>query len=543
MKATKTARKKIALAILSVCAGVALNDIASAATATFNPTTAILHIQGINVPVSASQGTTWSADFKLISISPEIQLELITANQAQVAGELAHFDSALGKAFIPSVSVGQDNFFAELELIPGSNPLKFRVSKLHNTKFAGCPAFATASSGNACVLQGTIAQNITLTNNTTWVLAGGVYIGEDNTKASTLTIEPGTRVVGQSGADFLYIRRGSKINAVGDAQHPIIFTGSADGLDPNIGPGAWAGLVLAGNAPVNGCNAGVSPCQQFDEAFNTPYGGNNTNDNSGILKYAQIRYAGIEVRPDNELNALTLLGVGADTTLDFIELYRGKDDGIEMFGGTANFKHIVSLGNSDDSVDWGGGWNGKAQFVLIKQIADDGDNGIEADNNEVDHNSLPRAKPILANFTALGSGTTVGANGALLRRGTGVNIFNSIFTGFAKTCLNIDSDATFANAGTPTQLTGQLTVNNTLVSCTKNFDDVATEPFPVSAWFNAQAGNKAEKPALTGYLPTGSITATSTTMVQDSFFEQVPYVGAFADNNDDWTKGWTFGLN
>lgn len=260
------------------------------------------------------------------------------------------------------------------------------------------------------------------------------------------------------------------------------------------------------------------------------------------MKYAQIRYAGVEVRPDNELNALTLLGVGSGTTLDFIELYRGKDDGIEMFGGTVNFKHVVAMGNSDDSVDWGGGWNGKAQFVLIKQISDDGDNGIEADNNEVDHNSSPRAKPTLVNFTALGTGTTIGGNGALLRRGTGANIYNSIFSGFAKSCLNIDSEATFTAAGSPNSLSGRLTVNNTLVNCTKNFDDVATEPFLVSAWFNAQAGNKAETPALNNYLPTGSIIASSNVMAEDAFFEKVSFVGAFADRQDDWTKGWTIGL-
>jgi hypothetical protein len=545
MKATPFSKTQVASALLAVCGGLSLSlSVNAAPQATYDAAKGILHIHGINVPASASKPALYSADLKLVSTNPDIQLELTTIGSAKISGEVAHYDPDFNKAFIPSVGLGADSFFAELELIPGSNPLRFRVAKLHSNKFAGCPSFATAASGNGCVLQGTISQDITLTNNITWILKGGVYIGGDKTKSATVHIEPNTRIAGQSGADFLYIRRGSKIDAIGTAQHPIIFTGAADGSDPNIGPGAWGGLVLAGNAPVNGCNASVAVCEQFDEALTTPYGGNNANDNSGILKYAQIRYAGIQVRPDQELNALTLLGVGAGTTLDFVQLYRGSDDGIEMFGGTVNFKHVVSFGNSDDSVDWGGGWNGRAQYVLIKQIADDGDNGIEADNNEVDNNSSPRAKPLLANFTAIGSGSSVGGNGALLRRGTGANIYNSIFTGFAKTCLNIDSTATFTNAGTPASLSGQLTINSSQVNCTKNFDDVASEPFLVSAWFNAQSGNAAKNPGLSGYLPgSGSILATGAAIPQDAYVEKTNYVGAFANSNDNWTLGWTVGLN
>ena len=536
-------KKQFALALLAATSGLTLSNVAHAASATFNASNGVLSIAGINIPASPSKPIYYGAELRLISTQQPFELELVSAKSASLTSGVAHYDAAFNKAFIPSVQLGADSYYAELELVAGSNPLRFRVNKLHNTKFSGCPSFATSAGNNACKIQGTITQDITLTNDTTWVLGGGVFIGGDKTTSATLSIEPGTRVVGQSGADFLYIRRGSKINAVGTAEQPIIFTGSTDGTDPNIGPGAWGGVVIAGNAPVNGCNATVSVCEQFDEAITTSYGGNNANDNSGALKYAQIRYAGFQVRPDNELNALTLLGVGAGTTLDFIQLHRGSDDGIEMFGGTAQFKHIVSSGNSDDSVDWGGGWNGKAQYILIKQIKDDGDNGIEADNNEVDNNSSPRAQPLLANFTAIGSGTSIGGNGALLRRGTGVNLYNSIFTGFAKSCLNIDSTATFTNAGTIGNLSGKLTINNSLVNCTKNFDDVTAEPFLVSAWFNSQVGNSAVTGSLNGYLPSFNIPASGPAIMQDNFIEQTNYIGAFADNNDNWTLGWTIGLN
>ncbi|PKM12367.1 MAG: hypothetical protein CVV13_05625 [Gammaproteobacteria bacterium HGW-Gammaproteobacteria-3] len=541
-------KNKSALAVLTLLGGALVGGAAHAATANFDSASSQLHIQAVDVPSSASKVDTFDATLKMVATSPLIQFELMAASVVPTPDALrVHFDASTSKVFIPTVTIDNSNeeWFAELELVPGSDPLRFNVTKLHSTQFSGCPGFSTPIGGNACQLSGRITSDVTLTNNILWGLNGAVDIGDDNTQPATLTIEPGTRVVGQSGADFLFINRGSKINAVGSPQQPIIFTGAADDDSGTLAPGAWGGFVIAGNAPVNGCNTGIV-CEQFDEALTRPYGGNNPAENSGILKYAQIRFAGVEIRPDNELNALTLLGVGAGTTLDFIQVHRGKDDGIEMFGGTAQFKHLVATGMSDDNIDWGQGWTGKAQFALIQQVGDDGDNGLEADNNESDFNSLPRSKPVLANITAIGTGsTTVGGNGALLRRGTGANIHNSVFTGFRKSCLNIDSDATFTNAGTPGNLTGELTLVNTFVDCATNFDDQPAEPFLVSAWFDSQTGNEAANPQLAGFLPApGSPLITGGAPVQgDAFFEATTYSGAFADENDNWTQGWTFGLN
>ncbi|MGZ8239896.1 MAG: hypothetical protein ACXWTK_00090 [Methylobacter sp.] len=515
--------------------------------ANFDSATSTLRIKAIDIPISASKATTVDATLALVGTEPFV-FELTNNTEVpQPAGDRAHFDPTVNKVFIPTVTVdnGSDEFFAEMELVPGSNPLRFTVTKLHSTEFTSCPGFSQPLGGNACLLSGSITQDVTLSNEILWVMQGGVDIGGDNTQPATLTIEPDTRIAGQSGADFLFINRGSKINAVGTPQHPIIFTGSDDNDSGTLAPGAWGGVVIAGNAPVNGCNVSVAVCEQFDEALTRPYGGNDANENSGILKYAQIRFAGNQIRPDQELNALTLLGVGAGTTIDFVQLHRGSDDGIEMFGGTVNFKHVVATGISDDNVDWGQGWTGKAQFVLVQQIEDDGDNGIEADNNEGDFNSLPRSKPMLANLTMIGTGNPgIGGDGALLRRGTGANIHNSVFTGFRRSCLNIDSDATFQNAGTPSNLTGQLTAINTFVDCAINFREEAGDPFLVSGWFMAQAGNEAADPQLNGFLPApGSPLLSGGAPVADSFFESTNYSGAFADENDNWTNGWTFGLN
>ena len=130
-------------------------------------------------------------------------------------------------------------------------------------------------------------------------------------------------------------------------------------------------------------------------------------------------------------------------------------------------KHLVQTNISDDSLDWGLGWYGRAQFVLVKQASDDGDRGIEADNNK-SGDLLPRSQPILSNMTLIGS--PVSTQGVLLRRGMGANIFNSVFTGFPA-CLQIDDAPTFVNAESPGNLSGNLTVQNSFVNCATNFSD------------------------------------------------------------------------
>ncbi len=300
-------------------------------------------------------------------------------------------------------------------------------------------------------------------------------------------------------------------------------------------------MVIAGNAPVNGCNVGVPLCEQFDEAMLTPYGGNNPNDDSGVLKYTQIRWAGFPVRPDQELNSLTLLGVGAGTTLDFIEAFEGEDDGIEFFGGTAQVKHLVLVNNHDDSLDWGQGWRGKAQFVLMKQSEGDADRCIEADNNEDNFDSLPRAKPVIANALCLGSRS--GSQGAELRRGTGANLKNSVFMDIP-TCLRISDQATFINAGSPRALTGELTIDHSYVfNC--EFKDGAGATFQVADWFSSQPGNVIGDPQLQGYLPAPSspLLTGGEAIAGDSFFVPVSYIGPFRDKDSDWTRGWTVGLD
>lgn len=405
---------------------------------------------------------------------------------------------------------------------------------------AGCPA-GTAAGANPgqCVLTGEyLGVDLTLTNDTTWILNGPVFIGGDNTANSTLAIEAGTRLIGAGSGDFLYIRRGSQILADGLPNNPIIMTGPLEQA-----PGEWAGVIIAGNAPVNGCLEGTELCEQLDEAFLTPYGGNSPDESSGRIRYTQIRFAGFEVRPNQEANCLTLLGVGRGTQLDHIQCHAGLDDGVEFFGGTANLKYYVGTAISDDSLDWGQGWQGYTQYGIIQQAVDDGDHGIEADNNEDNFDSLPRSAPIIANYTFLGS--PAGNEGARLRRGTSARMFNTVWTGFGGQCLNIDDEATFTNAGTPGNLTGNLVIQNSLVFCGTNFDNDPSDPWLVSDFYNMQPGNRTQNPQLNGFIPgpnsplrDGGAPVNANDLGND-FFEPTSYIGAVANESDLWWEGWT----
>lgn len=528
---SKQITKRLTAVTALLLSGLAIDS--HAATATYNPGTGLVELPVVEV-LSGGSSAFYNAQLQLSGN----ELQLVAASPVgATTGQRNVFDSDTAAVHIPSVLVGSDDFYVKLKLIPGSNPLRFSLEQVTNNAFQGCPSFsAPGPTAGSCVLTGTITSNVTLTKNIQWILSGGVYIGGDNVQNATLTINPGTQIFGQSGADYLWIRRGSKILAEGTPDNPIVMSGPLQQE-----PGEWAGLVIAGNAPVNGCNASVAVCEIPFEAITTEkFGGNNPNDNSGVLKYVQILFAGAQVRPDEELNGLTLNGVGSGTIISHVHVHAGLDDGIEVFGGNAQMKYIVLTSIRDDSLDWTQGWQGRAQFVLIKQADDSGDRGIEADNNEVNHDSTPRAQPILSNMTILGR-TGSAVQGILLRRGTGANIHNSVITGGFKECLRIDGASTYNNAGTIGSLGGDLTIENSFASCASNFADGEGATFATTDWFTSQAGNQAVNPQLNGYLPAaGSPLTNSGAAVGDAFFTVVDYAGAFRDAGDDWTREWTF---
>lgn len=534
----KRFKKTITTSSAALLSAVALNT--HAATATYDPASGLVDMPVVEV-LSGGTSAFYRAQLKVVGGA----LQLVSAQPiAATTGQRNVYDGDTNSVHVQSVTVGADDYYVKLKYVPGSNPMTFNIDQLANNAFKGCPSFAQPGAiQNSCTLRGTVTSDITLTKNIVWILDRSVFIGNDNANSATLTINPGTKIigVGEQGdlASYLWIRRGSKIMAEGTPDNPIVMTGPTEAA-----AGDWGGFLISGNAPVNGCNEGVPVCEIPFEAINTEkFGGNNPADNSGVMKYVQIRFAGTSVRPDEELNGFTLNGVGSGTLISHIHVHEGLDDGVEVFGGTVQMKHLVITNAQDDSLDWTQGWKGKAQFVLIKQRADVGDRGIEADNNEKNNNSAPRSQPILSNITIIGRSGNSATQSVLLRRGTGANIWNSVFVG-SPACLMIDGQETFSNAGNPGSLTGSLTIQNSYVNCATNYKDGTGATFTTENWFTSEPANVAGDPLLNGYLPAvGSPLTLGGTAVSNSFFTPVDYIGAFKNESNDWTKEWTYSFN
>jgi hypothetical protein len=409
---------------------------------------------------------------------------------------------------------------------------------------ASCPSWADDLGANSCGLNDAAAYsgNLLFTSDKLWVLQGGVFIGGDNADKGVLTIEPGTKIVGKSGADFLVISRGSQIFAEGTKDAPIVMTTGNTGSTDR---GQWGGLVLNGNAPINTCGtySVENPCEATGEGPGSRgtgvYGGNNPADNSGVLKYVRVEFAGFEISPDNELNGISFQGVGNGTLVDYIQVHKNSDDGVEFYGGTVDIKHVLLTGNKDDSMDWTSGWVGRAQFVIIDQFEDAANNGIEADNLKSPMDATPRSNPILSNFTILGSkgAAAKGGSSLLLRKGSAVEMNNSIMQGAKKGCLDIDDQATASS--------GEAIFIGNFVNCVKAFEAEAGETWSVADFFTADDFNELADPMLNGYTPEASSPVVDLGDVtpfgprHGTWFSAVDFAGAVKDANDTWYKGWT----
>jgi hypothetical protein len=430
--------------------------------------------------------------------------------------------------------------------------------------FTACPTGTTAVAGKNRVCEinsGTIASNLRLTNGATYELNGRVEVGSAmlptgalGASQATLTVEPGTIIRGRTPRSYLVVNPGSRIQAEGSPTAPIVFTGLTE-VSEQATEGSWGGLIIAGRAPINpNCTAGGTTCR-FEADQNIVWGGTNVADNSGVLKYVQIRSAGGIISPDNDLNALTLGAVGNGTTIEFVQTHNGTDDGFEMFGGTVDLRYIVATGNNDDSLDTDFGYVGKIQYAYIKQdigAANTDSHGIESDNGgnqSALFNSMPRTRPTLINATIDGGG--FGFDGIRIRRGSGFVLQNVVVSNFRGSCLNIVDEATYlasAPAGQPTQVTANgIAISGTVLGgCLRNFNDSATAPWLTSAFFAGQFSNVTGDVAanlISGRFPSQQSTLLRTGFViptTGGYFQNAGVRGAFADG--DWTAGWTTGL-
>ncbi len=385
-----------------------------------------------------------------------------------------------------------------------------------------------------------ILKSTTFYSDTQYVLGSGVYVGKnkitlDESKKIKLTIEPGTRILGQSQKAYLQINRGAMIIARGTQEKPIVFTPARP---KDRVRGSWGGLVINGNAPVNGCDDDVEVCELKGEGLtNYKYGGPKSDDSSGVLNYVVVEFAGYPIANGNELNGIAFQGVGSKTQADFIQVHMNADDGVEFFGGTVNVKHLVLTGNEDDSLDWTNGWTGSAQFVLIEQYSDAANNGIEADNFSDRNDASPRSNPFLANMTLIGTDKGEGAKGGsalLLREGTAATVVNTYLTGFSDACIDIDNNETF-KVGEE----GSLVFKNIFSNCKTPYrDNEKGDPWKVSDFVQSQEGNKVFDLGLNGVVPTvGSNTVESVILPEG--LVSTDYVGAFKDEADLWNAKWT----
>ena len=387
------------------------------------------------------------------------------------------------------------------------------------------------------VLRGRFSRDLVLTSNTNWVLRGTVFI----VAPGRLIIEPGTTVVGELATrGTLVIDRGAQIIADGTRELPIVFT--SDQAVGGRARGDWGGLIINGRAPLN-LPGGVG----VGEGDTGIYGGDDPNDNSGILRFVRVEFAGIEFSPDNELNGIAFQGVGRGTIVDHIQVSFNKDDGIEMFGGSVDIKHAVLTNIGDDSIDWTFGWNGRLQFAIVQQRGDDGDKGIEADNNGNNNDLLPRSNPTLFNVTLIGDpATDFGAEsveGVRLREGTAGTLRNFIVMGFKTVGVNV------ANASTLAQVaTGSLSLSHSIFfgNVTRNFATGAATLVAANAGTIAQVDPQLVAPfnrANPVFRPRPGSPALSlgaATPPNDGFFEIALFRGALdVHPAHDWTLGWT----
>jgi hypothetical protein len=439
------------------------------------------------------------------------------------------------------------------------------------------------AAANVVEVTGEISTNTTWSASKIYSLKGFVYVSN----GATLTIEPGTIIKGDKATKAtLVITRGSKINATGTVDKPIVFT-SALGAGARS-QGDWGGIILLGKAPVNQgtdvkIEGGLVQPTGKDEKQYIFYGGTDASDNSGVMKYVRIEYAGIAFTVDNEINGLTMGGVGNGTTLDYIQVYRSGDDAFEWFGGTVNAKHLYAVGTWDDDFDTDFGYSGNVQFALAQRVAtvadQSGSNGFESDNDANGSNLTPKTSAVFSNVTILGPIRATGGalnanyqNGAQIRRNSSLSILNSVFSGFPVGIYIDDTKVATAGATSTNFTAGSLVLANNLIYGTKTTEvsisttslfatiDAAlrvnntvaqttfagtlfTTPYLYTSDFGVDNVN----PALSTLgsanftLAAGSAAATGALFtdakVSGAFFDKVAYKGAVGADN--WVAGWT----
>lgn len=449
------------------------------------------------------------------------------------------------------------------------------------------------------IINSDITSNRTFSRDSTYVLSGFIKVAN----GATLTIEPGTKIVGDFDipGSSLFVLRGARIMAEGTAENPIVFTSERP-----VGqrqPGDWGGLIIIGNGIINrdgstqiegtGTPSDVNPAQFYN-------GGADNDDNSGVLRYVRIEFAGYPTAPNEELNSLTMAAVGAGTRIEYVQVLQGLDDSFEWFGGAVNTRYLVSYEAADDHFDASEGHIGRHQFLIAFQsirpeprpglaggVASDPqgfeNDGCWAENcsagNDNRSSSQPYTVPVFANFTLVGAPqgaweTTGGNYGMMLRRGTGGLYVNGVISRYSREAISFRGEQTNAR-----HTSGDLRIQNLYISQTAGaFQAASTGSNPENnqyeldlATYSIEVGSVAAadlfaafptatltasassfnwmpaagSPILSGGLsdfsglPTQLLAATQENGAPNSGIVPTPYRGAADPEGTPWWQGWT----
>lgn len=479
---------------------------------------------------------------------------------------------------------------------------RYRVTSVKGTLTSSPTAEQTSTTlafGSASADVTTdITASRTLFADTTYTLKGFIHVAN----GATLTIQAGTTIKGDFNTlgSMLMVLRGAKIQAVGTAVAPIVFTSSRAAGSRQTGD--WGGLVIVGNAPVNRSGTvniegsgtdgtAVVGGKNYSVQYN---GGNVATDNSGTLSYVRVEFAGYAPLQDNEFNSFTFAGVGSGTRASYLQSMAGLDDAFEFFGGGFDLDHLIALETGDDMFDMSEGFNGRIQFAIgmntvqltprtgagsfatdLQGIENDGCNGTGCD---LGFDTAPFTIPLIANFTLIGCGqaSCVGAGGGygmMLRRGAGGFYVNGVVARFPTGGTSLRDGATYARAGstaTPT-VDANLQVRHVLYAETNNllFQAASATQNPLDAAANSLTLSTATSAALFTTIPAVGTAPTSITSFDFSpaagsaiatgglatftgaiaakagtFVTGTAYLGAVAPGGSKWWQGWTsYGRN
>jgi hypothetical protein len=460
------------------------------------------------------------------------------------------------------------------------------------TSLVGCsdddnPGPDPGPEPGAAVIAADITQSRTFFAETTYTLQGYVKVAN----GAVLTIEPGTRIVGdaETAGSSLWVLRGARIEANATAAAPIVFT--SEKTAGSRAPGDWGGIIIVGNGVINR-NPGAGGTILTEggasgEAENYA-GGTNNADNSGTLRYARIEFAGYDISGagGQELNGLSMYAVGSGTRLEYVQVLAGLDDSFEWWGGAVDGRYLVSYESGDDHFDWSEGYRGRNQFLVgfqstrLTPAAGSGQQssdprGFEADGCDPAPGSFctvtetgasePFSVPVFANFAVVGPGALAGfpadGNGAVLRRGTGGMLDRGIVARWPGVGLN-GRDAWTDSL----RLRDSLGITNMVLAenASGNYDTDPTRFFQEAKFVTANHRTAATTAELFASLnpgsggagfdwraPAGAVSASIGTEVTPPLlagrvagypygaWETTTYVGPAGPGGTAWWQGWT----